>query len=66
MLKIRSLFASLLALMALAMTGMAQAAVDTEVTSTLTAAKADVTTIGVAVFAIIVAIAVFKWFRKAL
>ncbi|MGE0332765.1 MAG: major capsid protein [Ramlibacter sp.] len=42
------------------------AAVPEGVTTELTTAKTDVTTIGVAVFAVIVAIAIFKWFRRAL
>jgi hypothetical protein len=42
------------------------AEVPTGVTTELTTAKTDVSTIGVAVFAVIVAIAIFKWFRRAL
>jgi hypothetical protein len=43
-----------------------QAAVDAAVTTALSSANADVITISVAVFAICVSIAVYKWFRKAL
>lgn len=46
--------------------GSALAAVPTEVTTELTAAKTDVMTIGAAVFAIAVGIVLFKWFRRSL
>lgn len=42
------------------------AAVPAGVTTALTDAETDVTTIGVAVFAVMVAIVIFKWFRRAL
>lgn len=46
--------------------GNVMAAVPAGVETELTGAKTDVTTIGVAVFAVVVAIIIFKWFRKAL
>lgn len=46
--------------------GKALAEVPTSVTTELTGAKTDVGTIGAAVFAIAVAIVLFKWFRRAL
>jgi len=46
--------------------GNALAAVPSEVTTELTAAKTDVMTIGAAVFAIAVGIVLFKWFRRSL
>ena len=44
----------------------ALAEVPAEVTAEITGAKTDVGTIGAAVFAVIVVIALFKWFRRAL
>lgn len=44
----------------------AVAAVDAAVTTELSTAKTDVMTVGAAVFAIAIAIVIFKWFRRAL
>lgn len=44
----------------------AYAEVPAAVMTEITGAKADVGTIGAAVFAVIVAIVLFKWFRRAL
>lgn len=52
--------------LALVAAGNAMAAVPEGVTTELTTAKTDVGTIGVAVFAIAVAIVIFKWFKRAL
>ncbi|NJM43619.1 MAG: hypothetical protein HC858_05890 [Brachymonas sp.] len=46
--------------------GIANAAIDTATTTVLTDAKADVLTLGALVFAIVVAIMIYKWFRRAL
>lgn len=46
--------------------GSAMAAVPADVMTEITTSKTDVTTVGVAVFGVMVAIAVVKWFRKAL
>ncbi|QXP85486.1 major capsid protein [Methylococcus sp. Mc7] len=51
---------------ALALSGNALAAVPTDVTDALTAAKADGTTIAGTVLGVIIAIAVFRYIRKAL
>ena len=53
----------LLAVPALALSGAAQAAVDT---SAITAGATDIGLVGVAVFAVLVGIKVIKWLRKAL
>lgn len=42
------------------------AALSTEVTTAMTDAKTDVLALGALAFAIVVAIAVYKWFRRAL
>jgi len=44
----------------------AQAAVPAEATTAITTAGADATTVGVAVFVVIVGIAAFKFMRRAL
>jgi purine-cytosine permease-like protein len=64
----KSAQASVLAVLAvmLAAVAPAHAAVPTEVTTTLSSALTDVGTIGASVFGIVVAIALFKWFRRAL
>lgn len=46
-------------------TAAAQAALDTAVTTELTSAKTDVLAIGALVFGVVIAIALFKWFRRA-
>ncbi|HEY8606095.1 MAG TPA: major capsid protein [Noviherbaspirillum sp.] len=51
---------------ALVLAGNAMAAVPEAVTTEITTAKTDVGTIGAAVFAVMVAIVLFKWFRRAL
>jgi hypothetical protein len=46
--------------------GSAFAAVPTAVTDSLTTASTDVATLGAAVFAVMVGIAIWKWFRRTM
>jgi uncharacterized MnhB-related membrane protein len=56
---------SALAALVAASVSSAMAAVDAGVTTAIETAKTDVATIGAAVFLVIIAIAVYKWFRRA-
>lgn len=57
---------SVLGAAALAATAPAFAALDTAVTTAINDAKTDVLAIGALVFGVVIAIAVYKWFRRAL